>query len=96
MNNFSSPYRRLLFILIWVLIICFGAHLLHDLHPGHIDLDGTGALSGVCHLAIHAGVLAGMAPHVALAIPILFVISLQRLFHSLDPRSVPIPPPILT
>jgi len=92
MNNGSTPYRRFLIVVFWLLVICLAVHFLHDLEAGHADL--LGSASRVCSLAIHSGLLAGMIPAVVLAVLVLSVVFLPRLYTRFECLSVPIPPPI--
>ncbi len=92
MNSISSPYRRVLVILLWVLVICLAAHVLHDLQPGQTDFHGTA--SRFCCMAIHSGALAGLAPIIAI-LALIFEMALIPQFVKLSGAlSVPIPPPI--
>jgi hypothetical protein len=95
MNSVPPLYRRVAVLVLWLLVICLAAHFLHDLQPGHLDLQGTGPGSRVCHLAIHSGALGGLVPGITMAALVFSVISFPQLVDYSGSRSVPIPPPIL-
>jgi hypothetical protein len=92
MNSISSPYRRVLVILLWVLVICLTAHALHDLQPGHMDFHG--AASRFCNMVIHSGALVGLVPAISILALIIGLILFQQLTEHSGALSVPIPPPI--
>ena len=92
MNSGSSPYRRFLIVLLWLIVICLSVHFLHDLQPGHADLPGNAAMA--CSMAIHTGLLAGGIPTVVLTVLVMKGFFLPRQFTRFSVLSVPIPPPI--
>lgn len=81
MNRATSPYRRFVVILLWLMVICMAAHFLTELQTGRVDLMGS--VIKVCNNAIHSGLLIVIIPPVILVVLALKLLFMPRLFsHS--------------
>ena len=96
MNNVTPLYRRVLVIIFCILVISLAAHFLQDLQPGHLALQASdsASLSGVCHMAIHTGILGGIIPGIALMALAFSIVSSPPVFRHSGPRAILLPPPI--
>ena len=91
MNRATSPYRRFVILLLWLLLICLAVHFMQDLETGRVDLMGS--VIRVCNNAIHSGLLAVVIPTIILAVLALKLLFLPRLFSHSSFLPVPILPP---
>ena len=91
MNRATSPYRRIVILLLWLLVICLAVHFLQDLQIGRVDLMGS--VIKVCNNAIHSGLLAVVIPPIFLVVLALKLLFMPRLFSHSGFLPVPILPP---
>ena len=91
MNRATSPYRRFVILLLWLLLICLAVHFMQDLETGRVDLMGS--VIRVCNNAIHSGLLAVVIPLIIMVVLALKVLFLPRLFSHSGFLPIPILPP---